>query len=256
MNTTITRYHSCTRCQQRNIKCDGGNPCAACQKANAECTRNHRNSLATRRRRGDYGSGNTRSQARLETGQTETPAIPNSFFMGADLISPPASNSTRQIPAPTAHTPANHGEPLKVESFLFNHSPDQALPNLAWPQPVQIFQLWQTYIDNVNPMVNLLHTQTVQRMVLQATACKQEELPKQSRALLSSVFLAAIESLSDEDCLNLMVLPKDECVKNLFVMTKECLVDANFMEVATTEVLQALVLYLVGLILSHLPHIY
>ncbi|KAG9664746.1 hypothetical protein KCU64_g462, partial [Aureobasidium melanogenum] len=131
---------------------------------------------------------------------------------------------------------------LASQSYLTSN----ALPNLAWPQPVQIFQLWQTYIDNVNPMVNLLHTQTVQRMVLQATACKQEELPKQSRALLSSVFLAAIESLSDEDCLNLMVLPKDECVKNLFVMTKECLVDANFMEVATTEVLQALVLYLMA----------
>ncbi|KAG9614691.1 hypothetical protein KCU84_g307, partial [Aureobasidium melanogenum] len=83
-------------------------------------------------------------------------------------------------------------------------------------------------------------------MVLQATSCNPEELPKPSRALLSSVFLAAVESLSDEDCLNLMMLPKDECVRNLFVMTKDCLVDANFMEVATTENLQALVLYLVA----------
>jgi hypothetical protein len=141
---------------------------------------------------------------------------------------------------------------FRVETVLFDRASDQSSPHLSWPQPVQIFQLWQAYIDNVNPMTNILHVQTMQRMVLQATSCNPEELPKPSRVLLSSVFLAAIESLSDEACLNLMMLPKDECVRNLFSMTKECLVDANFLEVATTEALQALVLYLVGLILSHL----
>ncbi|KAG9944904.1 hypothetical protein KCU85_g7587, partial [Aureobasidium melanogenum] len=95
-------------------------------------------------------------------------------------------------------------------------------------------------------MVNLLHTQTMQRLVLQATGCQQEDLPKPSRALLSSVFLAAVESLSDDECFKLMMLPKHECTRGLFEMTKECLIDANFMEVATTELLQALVLYLMA----------
>ncbi|KAH0339785.1 hypothetical protein KCU81_g7079, partial [Aureobasidium melanogenum] len=95
-------------------------------------------------------------------------------------------------------------------------------------------------------MVNLLHTQTMQRLVLQATGCQQEDLPKPSRALLSSVFLAAVESLSDEECFNLMMLPKHECIRGLFEMTKECLLVVNFMDTATTELLQALVLYLMA----------
>lgn len=240
MTPNITRFHSCTRCQQRKVKCDGGDPCAACQKANAECTRNHRNKLATRRRREGLSSGHARSQAR-QTGLLAPMELP-SF---GDLVSPPTSTSTRQILTSATRTPAIQDEPFRVESILFNQLHSQVLPKLAWPQPIQIFQLWQTYIDNVNPMVNLLHTQTMQRMVLQATDCEQEKLPKPSRALLSSVFLAAVESLSDDECFKLMMSPKHECIRGLFEMTKECLLDASFMDVATTELLQALVLYLV-----------
>ncbi|KAH0382961.1 hypothetical protein KCU92_g5765, partial [Aureobasidium melanogenum] len=216
-------------------------------KANAECTRSHRNSLATRRRRGYHGSGNTRSQTELGTEQTISSAPLGLPPLGADLITPPASGSSRQLLEPVAETIAvDRNDHFRVETVLFDRASDQSSPHLSWPQPVQIFQLWQAYIDNVNPMTNILHVQTMQRMVLQATSCNPEELPKPSRVLLSSVFLAAIESLSDEACLNLMMLPKDECVRNLFSMTKECLVDANFLEVATTEALQALVLYLMA----------
>lgn len=247
MTPAITRFHSCKRCQQRKVKCDGEDPCSACLKANAGCTRNHRNTLATRRRREGLTSGHARVQARPESDQIGLSASMELPSLG-DLISPPASTSTRQIPTSTTRTPAINDEPFRVESVLFSHSPNQVLPKLAWPQPVQIFQLWQTYIDNVSPMVNLLHTQTMQRMVLQATGCKHEELHKPSRALLSAVFLAAVESLSDEECFNLMMLPKHECIRGLFEMAKECLLDANFMDTATTELLQALVLYLVGTI--------
>ncbi|KAG9614701.1 hypothetical protein KCU77_g368, partial [Aureobasidium melanogenum] len=183
----------------------------------------------------------------LGTEQTVSSAPLGLPPLGADLITPPASGSPRQLLEPVTETiAADRNDHFRVETVLFDRASNQSSSHLSWPQPVQIFQLWQAYIDNVNPMTNILHVQTMQRMVLQATSCNSEELPKPSRALLSSVFLAAVESLSDEDCLNLMMLPKDECVRNLFVMTKECLVDANFMEVATTENLQALVLYLIA----------
>ncbi|KAG9736342.1 hypothetical protein KCU73_g10272, partial [Aureobasidium melanogenum] len=183
----------------------------------------------------------------LGTEQTVSSAPLSLPPLGADLITPPASGSSRQLLEPVAETiAADRNDHFRVETVLFDRASDQSSPHLSWPQPVQIFQLWQAYIDNVNPMTNILHVQTMQRMVLQATSCKPEELPKPSRALLSSVFLAAIESLSDEACLNLMMLPKDECVRKLFSMTKECLADANFLEVATTEALQALVLYLMA----------
>ncbi|KEQ74215.1 hypothetical protein M436DRAFT_14441, partial [Aureobasidium namibiae CBS 147.97] len=114
------------------------------------------------------------------------------------------------------------------------------------PQPVQIFQLWQVYIDNVNPLTNLHHVQTMQRMVLEAASCKPDDLPKQSLALLSSIFLISVESLGDEECRHFMKASKHECVGRFFAMTKNCLVGAEVMEIASTEVLQALVLYLIA----------
>lgn len=247
MNSNITRYHSCMRCQRRKIKCDGNVPCAACQKGNAECRRNQRNRMATRRRRRDIHSENARPEVGLGTEQMILSAPIGLPSAGADLITPPASGSSRQLLEPVPETiAANRNDCFGVESLLFDGVSAQSSSHHLWPQPVQIFQLWQAYIDNVNPMTNLLHVQTMQRMVLSATSCKLEELPKPSRALLSSVFLSATESLGDEECLHIMMLPKHECIQRLFVMTKECLVDANVMENATTEMLQALVLYLVG----------
>lgn len=235
------------RCQRRKIKCDGNVPCAACQKGNAECRRNQRNRVTTRRRRRNIDSENARSEVGLDTEQTILSGPIGLPFEGPNLITPPTSGSSGQLLEPVPGTiAADRNDCFRVESVLFDGVSDQSSSHLLWPQPVQIFQLWQAYIDNVNPMTNLLHVQTTQRMVLQATSCKPEELPKPSRALLSSVFLSATESLGDGECLHIMMLPKHECIQRLFVMTKECLVDANVMEVATTEMLQALVLYLVG----------
>lgn len=256
MSLTITRYHSCTRCQHRKIKCDGQIPCAACRKATVECIRNHRNSLASRRRRRAVASGNARSEAGPGTEQTDFSALVNPSPWNNNPISPPASGISQQIQEPVTQLSGTRSDPFRVESVLFDHLPGNSASNSEWPEAVQIFQLWQTYIDNVNPMVNLLHVQTMQRLVLQAAGCKPEALSKQSRALLSSIFLTAIESLDDEECLNLIMLPKHECIQRLFVLTKRCLVDVNFVEVGTTEVLQALVLYLVGPISLYFSHAY
>ncbi|KAG9736285.1 hypothetical protein KCU73_g10286, partial [Aureobasidium melanogenum] len=175
MTPNITRYHSCTRCQQRKVRCDGGDPCSACQKANAECTRSHRNSLATRRRRGYHGSGNTRSQTELGTEQTISSAPLGLPPLGADLITPPASGSSRQLLEPVAETIAvDRNDHFRVETVLFDRASDQSSPHLSWPQPVQIFQLWQAYIDNVNPMNNILHVQTMQRTM----AARQHSTPQ------------------------------------------------------------------------------
>lgn len=256
MSTPITRYHSCTRCQQRKIKCDGQIPCAACQKANADCQRTNRNTPATKRRRADLVSASVSRQPRLETPHSDAQFSSRSIPTDGDLITPPESVPQHTLQSVTENLATNHSLPFRVESVLFDHASSQQPPYSGWPQPVQIFRLWQTYIDNVNPMINLLHVQTMQRMVLEAATCKPDDLPKQSLALLSSIFLIAVESLCDEDCRNIMKASKYECVRRFLAMTKACLVGAEVMETASTEVLQALVIYLVRLTLFHLTDIH
>lgn len=254
MSATITRYHSCSRCQKRKIKCDGQVPCAACQKADADCTRTNRNTPAIRRRRADLLSTSARSPTRFATPNSDA-HVPSSFLhLNGDLVSPPASVPQQTLQSVTENNVTNRTLPFRVESILFDHTATQAPSYSGWPSPVQIFQLWQVYIDNVNPITNLLHVQTMQRMVLEAASCKPDDLPKQSLVLLSSIFLISVESLGDEECRHHMQASKHACVRRFFAMTKECLVGAEVMEVASTEVLQALVLYLVTLIFQ-LTHI-
>ena len=255
MSTPITRYHSCSRCQKRKIKCDGQVPCAACQKANADCTRTNRNTPATRRRRADLISTSARIQTRFATPNPDAQVQSSFLPLDSDLVSPPASVPQHALQSVTENNVTSHSLPFRVESILFDHTATQAPSYSEWPQPVQIFQLWQVYIDNVNPITNLLHVQTMQRIVLEAASCKPDDLPKQSLALLSSIFLISVESLGDEECQHLMKASKHECVGRFFAMTKDCLVGAEVMEIASTEVLQALVLYLVSLTLFHFTDI-
>ena len=254
MSTPITRYHSCSRCQKRKIKCDGQIPCAACQKANADCTRTNRNTPAIRRRRADLISTSARSQTRFATPNSDANVPPSFLNLNGEPVSPPASVPQQTLQSVTNSTVTSHSLPFRVESVVFEPVSTQTPSWLEWPQPIQIFQLWQVYIDNVNPITNLLHVQTMQRMVLESASCKPDDLPKQSLALLSSIFLISVESLGDEECQHLMKASKHECVRRFFAMTKDCLVGAEVMEIASTEVLQALVLYLVSLIFQ-LTHI-
>jgi len=255
MSTPITRYHSCLRCQQRKIKCDGQNPCAACQKANAECKRTNRTTPATRRTRADLITTSARSRTRYATPSSGAQVQSSFLPHDCNLISPPGNAPINALESVTENNVTSHSLPFRVESFLFDHTATQAPSYSEWPQPVQIFQLWQVYIDNVNPITNLLHVQTMQRIVLEAASCKPDDLPKQSLALLSSIFLISVESLGDEECRHLMKASKHECVGRFFAMTKDCLVGAEFMEIASAETLQALVLYLVSLILFQLTNI-
>lgn len=247
MSTAITRYHSCIRCQQRKIKCDGQVPCAACRKADADCKRTDRNTPGTRRRRVDLRSTSVRPRPRLETPNTNAHISSGFTSLDGDLISPPGSVPQQMFGSVVDDPATNPSLPLRVESILFDHVSTRIPSDLEWPQPVQIFQLWQIYIDNVNPMTNLLHVQTMQRVVLEAASCRPEELPKESLALLSSICLTAIESLGDDDCQKLLKASKHECVHRFSATTKEYLIGAGLMETASMEVLQALVLYLVSL---------
>ncbi|THY83405.1 hypothetical protein D6C92_09668 [Aureobasidium pullulans] len=240
MSSVITRNHSCTRCQRRKIKCDGQNPCAACLKVDANCERNNKTPLNTRQRKRGPRSTSTSFQASIGFSSAQpplhfTPRIES-------LVSPPQSNIDV---VPQHDLGAVASEPFHVESVLFDQ-PSTRSSMHDWPQPVQIFQLWQTFIDNVNPMTNLLHIPTTQHLVLEATHRKYGELSKQSRAILSSVFLTAVESMTDEECLRTMVETRECLLKKFFAMTKTCLLDADVMEGANMHVLQALVLYLIA----------
>lgn len=58
--------------------------------------------------------------------------------------------------------------------------------------------LWQMYVENVDPFIKVLHVPSLNK-VIQQSGGRFDELSPGMRALLFSISLAAVVSMSDAD---------------------------------------------------------
>ena len=128
--------------------------------------------------------------------------------------------------------------------LLLGSGPSDQRLTSAHPQPVQMFRLWQTFLDNVNPLSKLVHAPTVQAQVLDATSDLQN-LPANTEALLLAVYTVALCSLSSEECSNIMGESKSTVFPKFLATTRQALVNVGFLDSSDLMILQALVLLLV-----------
>lgn len=108
------------------------------------------------------------------------------------------------------------------------------------PQPVQTFKLWQAYLDNVNPLLKLIHTPSVQQMISH-TSGNLDNLPKNVEALLFSIYTMAVESLDDSECMAILGESKAVASQRFKTATQYALLNASFLKTSDMMVLQALV---------------
>lgn len=114
---------------------------------------------------------------------------------------------------------------------------------------MQIFRLWQTFLDNVNPLVKILHTPTVQQLVLEASG-NTRNLSKSINALLFAIYLSAVNSLSNAECEGMVGQEKSVLLANYYLATQQALISTGFLKSSDLIVLQAYVLFLVSLTLN------
>lgn len=112
------------------------------------------------------------------------------------------------------------------------------------PPTIQIIQLWQIYLDNINPLLKITHVPTVQSQIIEASS-QLDKAPKNIEALMFSIYLMAITSLEDADVQRRFKEPKQELLARYHAATQQALTNAGFMRVNDSIVLQAFVLYLV-----------
>jgi hypothetical protein len=113
------------------------------------------------------------------------------------------------------------------------------------PQPVQIFRLWQIFLDNVHPLVKVFHTPTVQQLILNSIG-NLVALPKNLEALMFSLYCCALNSLSDSECYAILGQPKRFWARRFRTASHQALVNAGVLKSSNMMVLQAFVLYLVS----------
>ncbi|KAF5677811.1 hypothetical protein FDENT_9156 [Fusarium denticulatum] len=145
----------------------------------------------------------------------------------------------------TNGTPA----PLSHLGFVFGSAEfAKALDGLN-PMPSQMLFVWQTYVENVDPFIKVLHTPTIENIVKQLKG-NFSSCGHNVEALLFTICLAAIASLDEETVSFNFNTPREQLLQRYQFGTEQALARANFLTTKDITVLQALVIYL-----SLLPNI-
>lgn len=113
------------------------------------------------------------------------------------------------------------------------------------PQPVQVFQLWQLYLDNVNPLLKVTHTPTLQGQIVEATGNVLTIKPE-LEALMFGIYSTAIASLSEENCRTMFGSSKSHFLAQFQLGCQQALLHSRFLRYASRDCLTAFYLYLVS----------
>jgi len=104
---------------------------------------------------------------------------------------------------------------------------------------VKIFQLWQTFIDNVNPLVKAIHMPTTQQLIIEASG-NLEKIDKPIEALMFAIYHCAVASLRNEDCENMLGDSKAALLTKFSYAAQQALINAEVLRTSNLMVLQAL----------------
>ncbi|KAE8442512.1 hypothetical protein EG329_003293 [Mollisiaceae sp. DMI_Dod_QoI] len=127
-------------------------------------------------------------------------------------------------------------------SLAFQSAPSTESLSSFHPSTGQIFRLWETFLNNVDPLVKIIHVPTVQRQLLQASVDLQN-LSEAFEALMFSIYASAVTSLSNEECLELTSVSKSQLLERYQKITKKALARAGLLGTLDVVVLQAAVLF-------------
>ncbi|KAL5612883.1 hypothetical protein BROUX41_004039 [Berkeleyomyces rouxiae] len=122
------------------------------------------------------------------------------------------------------------------------------------PEPVQMFRLWQVFLDRVNPLIKIVHVPTIQRYIVDAAGYSSTSLPANYQPLIFSIFNMAVYSLTDMECRQMLGVTRDEALKKYTHGVRTALSNVNFMQTYDIPILQGLYLYSISLSGKVDPH--
>ncbi|KAK2042039.1 hypothetical protein LZ31DRAFT_501453 [Colletotrichum somersetense] len=274
--------HACSLCARRKVKCDKADPCSNCDKAKARCLYEAPIQPRPRKRAGDedllsrlaayeelmrehnidysqyahtwvttgpngevkeHGSANSGStlptviHGRLSIQTHKKISMETESCLWASL--PPELKYPPYQSLPQKNDGVKH--PGLSMSYLL--SSDQPGISQIHPEPRQIYRLWYTFVESVNPLLKIIHVPTLQQRVLDAS-WNPSGASKPLAAMLFAIYALAIASISVEECLSAFGETKVALSTRYRHAAFRALVEADFLATRDFEVLQALVLFL------------
>jgi hypothetical protein len=112
------------------------------------------------------------------------------------------------------------------------------------PPPGHVRQLWAVFLENVNPLVKIVHRPTTAKLIEQVCT-KEAVLDKADEVLLFSIYLAAVISLTTEECRRHFGELRAVLSTRYQKACREALVRVKFLRTSNLHVLTGFVMYLV-----------
>ena len=140
---------------------------------------------------------------------------------------------------------SNHNDAL----LLFGSCGSSTHLSTLHPDPVQIFRLWQIYLDNVNPLFKVTHTPTLQGRIIDAAGDITNINPA-LEALMFGIYCTSILSLTSEGCQTTFSASKEDLLMNYQFGCQQALLKCGFLRSSDRDCLTALYLYLVSVVFS------
>lgn len=134
---------------------------------------------------------------------------------------------------------------INDDHLLFGSPQGRVDLSTLHPDPVQIFRLWQVYLENVNPILKVTHTPTMQGRIIEA-ASHIGTIDPNLEALLFSIYSMAVLSLSQENCFTMFSIAKQDLLTRFQFGCQQALSNASFLRTAERDCLTALFLYCVS----------
>jgi len=173
----VSRIRSCTECRRQRLGCNRKRPCSSCASSGVECLYTNAENLGDELTRESEAGG----------------------LSSHELTDP-------QYPSVTV-TDTNPVPDLQNQSILLASDPFPANVTPLHPSIPQIWLLWHTYLENVDPLYKILHAPSFERMLLRGIQDLQSMNPD-VETLLFAVYFAGIVSSTEEDCLHKFKEPK------------------------------------------------
>ncbi|KAI9821152.1 MAG: hypothetical protein M1827_003886 [Pycnora praestabilis] len=129
------------------------------------------------------------------------------------------------------------------QGFIFGFSSQIATLHALHPPSSQIYVYWQLYLENVDPLVKLLHAPSMEKVILQAKD-NPESISRGTEALLYSIYYAVVTSLDLAECSMIMGEDKRTLLGRYRFATEQALARASFLNSTVLVTLQAFVIFL------------
>ena len=274
---------ACVPCQQRKLKCDRKEPCARCIKSGSQCVQSSWNPRQRRRRFPErdlidrirryedllrsnaiafeplHPSSQSNAQendtTRLESRQSTDERVEGDTLPKARTFWGVVKQSTPV---------GDHGEGSVAGDF------DEDMVKTAWdgmysgsdlllfgpvdsnidllglhPSQVDILKLWQVYLENVDPLLRLTHTPTMQTRIINATG-DLSKLKPAFAALMFSIYCVALYTLADDECITILGATKESLLPSFRLGVHQALRRAVALRADNLDCLIAMFLYFVS----------